>query len=46
MAGAGPLVVPVLAAQMGYLWHAVTARGGSAGRCGTGLHGAVYLLWP
>ncbi len=46
IAGAGPLVGPVLAAQMGYLRHAVAAGGGSTGRCGTGLYGAVYLLSP
>lgn len=27
-------------------WHAVAAGGGSTGRCGTGLYGAVYLLSP
>ncbi|GHK19183.1 hypothetical protein ECZU03_29720 [Escherichia coli] len=46
IAGAGPLVGPVLAAQMGYLRHAVAAGGGRAGRCGSGLYGAVYLLSP
>ncbi len=47
IAGAGPLVGPVLAAQMGYLpgtlW---LLAGGSTGRCGSGLYGAVYLLSP
>ena len=47
IAGAGPLVGPVLAAQMGLpAWHAVAAGGGSTGRCGSGLYGAVYLLSP
>ncbi|XNM43693.1 carbon starvation CstA family protein [Escherichia coli] len=47
IAGAGPLVGPVLAATDGLpAWHAVAAGGGSAGRCGTGLYGAVYLLSP
>lgn len=45
IAYAGPLVGPVLAAQMGYLpgtlW--LLAACGAGGR-GTGLHGAVYLL--
>ena len=27
-------------------WHAVAAGGGSTGRCGSGLYGAVYLLSP
>ena len=46
IAGAGPLVGPVLAAQMGYLrahsgcWPVWCWRGG------TGLYGAVYLLAP
>ena len=45
IAGAGPLVGPVLAAQIP-AWHAVAAGGGRAGRCGSGLYGAVYLLSP
>ncbi len=27
-------------------WHTVAAGGGRAGRCGSGLYGAVYLLSP
>ena len=46
IAGAGPLVGPVLAAQMGYLLVPVAARGRSAGRGGAGLYGAVYLFSP
>ncbi|GHL76430.1 hypothetical protein ECZU34_41780 [Escherichia coli] len=46
IAGAGPLVGPVLAAQMGYLPARCGCWRGSTGRCGTGLYGAVYLLSP
>ncbi len=47
IAGAGPLVGPVLAAQMGYLPPArCGCWRGRAGRCGSGLYGAVYLLSP
>ena len=45
IAGAGPLVGPVLADGL-LAWHAVAAGGGRAGRCGSGLYGAVYLLSP
>lgn len=47
IAGAGPLVGPVSRRADGLpARHAVAAGGGSAGRCGTGLYGAVYLLSP
>ncbi|GHL18454.1 hypothetical protein ECZU24_12950 [Escherichia coli] len=46
IAGAGPLVGPVLAAQMGYPPARCGCWRGSTGRCGTGLYGAVYLLSP
>lgn len=42
IAGAGPLVGPVLAAQMGYLpGDDLAARWGGSRRCGAGFHGAV-----
>ena len=47
IAGAGPLVGPVLAAQMGYLpGTAVVARRRGAGRRGAGFHGAGDLQPP
>ncbi|VEC36149.1 putative carbon starvation protein [Escherichia coli] len=47
IAGAGPLVGPVSRRADGLpAWHAVAAGGGRAGRCGSGLYGAVYLLSP
>jgi carbon starvation protein len=47
IAGAGPLVGPVLAAQMGYLpGHAVDHRRRGLRRRGAGLHGAVHLDAP
>ncbi len=47
IAGAGPLVGPVLAAQMGLpAGYPVAVGGGGAGRGVQGLYGAVYLLAP
>jgi carbon starvation protein CstA len=46
IAGAGPLVGPVLAAQMGYLPGTLWLLAGWCWRGGTGLYGAVYLLAP
>ncbi|VFS70811.1 Inner membrane protein YjiY [Kluyvera cryocrescens] len=47
IAGAGPLVGPVLAAQMGYLPGTLWLLGGrGAGGGGTGLYGAVHLHAP
>ncbi|MCZ5321276.1 hypothetical protein O5699_00270 [Escherichia coli] len=44
IAGAGPLVGPVLAAQMGYLPGTLWLLAGVVlVRCGSGLYGAVYL---
>ncbi len=42
IAGAGPLVGPVLAAQMGYLPGMIwLLAGGGSRRCSAGFHGAV-----
>ena len=47
IAGAGPLVGPVLAAQMGYLpGHAVDPGRRGVRRRGAGLHGPVHLHAP
>ena len=46
IAGAGPLVGPVLAAQLGYLPGTAGSSWGWSGRCGAGLPGAVLLDAP
>ena len=46
IAGAGPLVGPVLAAQMGYLPGSCGSRRRGVRRRGAGLHGAVHLDAP
>ncbi|STM40188.1 carbon starvation protein A [Escherichia coli] len=47
IAGAGPLVGPVLAAQMGYLPGMIWLLAGVVSRrCGAGFHGAVCFYAP
>ncbi len=46
IAGAGPLVGPVLAAQMGYLPGMIWLLAGGSRRCGAGFHGAVCFYAP
>jgi hypothetical protein len=43
IAGAGPLVGPVLAAQGLPAWHTVDPRGRRGGRCGAGFHCACAV---